>query len=335
MAPGWAAQRRQAFGRVGLALTGLAASSLTELALSQNLIRQRTARAALAGAGALTISVLGAWAMGGAALAGALRGEPRLAEHLAPAVPAILAALYAWWQGEHLGRSPVGNQALRATFNNGILALAPLLFLNSLLAIVPGEKVLGALMLFFGLGLGGLALSSLRHLRVQQASGRLMALALSRQWLATSTAVIGLVLGAGLLAARLAAPATLTRLATALTGLLDQTAYALGLVLGPLAGLLDRLLAPGLPGLSAFLERFITLLSIASQRLQGLVALVALVSLRRGGHGGRAAAPGLPGLTGLSSRRALGRIAVGAGRGGDCLLAGGAAVVGAANQRRR
>ena len=109
----------------------------------------------------------------------------------------------------------MGNQALRATFNTGIIALAPLLFVNSLLAVLPGEKVLGALMLFFGLGLGGLALSGLRHLRLQQRSGRLTALALSRQWLVTSSAVIGLVLGAGLLAARLAAPAALERLAAA------------------------------------------------------------------------------------------------------------------------
>ena len=51
-------------------------------------------------------------------------------------------------------------------------------------------------------------------------------------------------------------------------------------MLGPLAILLDRLLAPAIPGLSAFLERFITALSMAIERLQGLFALlVALVSL--------------------------------------------------------
>ena len=264
---------------LGLALAGLAASSLTELALKQNLIRQRNARAALAGTGALAVFLLGAWAMGGPALASALRGEPGLSERLAPAMPAILAALYAWWQGEHLGRSPVGNHALRATFNAGLGALAPLLFVNSLFAVLPGEELLGALLLFFGLGLSGLALSSLRQLRLQQRSGRAMALALSRQWLATSSAVIGLVLGAGLLAARLAAPAALDRLAGALTAMLDQAAYQLGLLLAPVAVLLDQLLAPGLPALAAFLERFITALSIAFERLQGLFALlVALAS---------------------------------------------------------
>ena len=48
---------------------------------------------------------------------------------------------------------------------------------------------------------------------------------------------------------------------------------------GPLAALLEQLLAPGLPALTAFLERFIIALSIAFERLQGLFALlVALAS---------------------------------------------------------
>jgi hypothetical protein len=36
-----------------------------------------------------------------------------VAELAAPAAPRLLAALYAWWEGEQLGRSPVANQALR------------------------------------------------------------------------------------------------------------------------------------------------------------------------------------------------------------------------------
>jgi len=264
----------------GLAVLGLAASGLTDLALGQKTVPPRSARAALAGTGALAVFLISAWGIGGAAVAGILRGEPGLGARLGAALPTVLAALYAWWQGQTLGRSPLGNRALRATFNTGLLALAPLLFANSLLAVLSGEKLLAALLLFFGLGLSALALSSLRHLRLQQRACRLTTLALSRQWLATSSAVIGLVLGAGLLAARLAAPAALNRLAAALTGLLDQTLSGLGWILAPLAVLLDQLLAPALPALAAFMERFITALSLAIDRLRGLLALlVELVSL--------------------------------------------------------
>ena len=156
-----------------------------------------------------------------------------------------------------MGRGPLGNPALRSAFYSGTIALVPLLFANSLLAVLPGEKVLGALLLFFGFGLGGLALSSLRQMRQQPGSGRLTALALTRQWLATSGIIIGLVLGAGLLVARLAAPATLARLASALNALAGEAAYALSLVLIPVAAWFDWLLAPALPGLSAFLERLL------------------------------------------------------------------------------
>jgi hypothetical protein len=261
-----------------LAATGLAASALTDLALNQNLPRPRRARAALALLGALAVFVLGGWAMGWPALVSALRGEPGLAARLGPVVPAAAAGLWAWWQGEQLGRGPVGNQALRAAFSTGLLALAPLLFLNSLLSVLPAERLLGALLLYFALGLSGLALSSLRHLRQQQRASHLISPALSRQWLVLTAVVVSLVLGLGLLAVRLTAPALLARLAAALGATLHQAALLLGVALSPLASAIDRLLAFSLPGLAAFLERFITALGIAFERLQGLFALLAALA---------------------------------------------------------
>jgi hypothetical protein len=257
----------------GLALAGLASSVFADLALSRARSARRSTRAVLAGAGAVSVALLVCWAAGAPALAAILRGEPRLGERIASGLPVFLAALYAWWQGERLGRSPVGNQALRSAFYTGVTALAPLLVLNRLQAALSSGLVLGALMSFFGLSLSGLALSSLRNMQQQQ-SGRLMALALGREWLLTSGAIIGLVLGAGLLVARVAAPQALEQLAHTLAAVADSAGFGVGLVLGPLAAVVDWLLAPLLPGLAQFLGRFITALSIAIERLQGLFALL-------------------------------------------------------------
>ena len=268
---------------VGLALVGMASSGLTSLALRQHPVARRSARVWLAVAGAAAICLLAWWALGARVNSDVWREGPRLGGLAAPGGMAFLAALVAWWQGERLGRGPLGNQALRSAFNTGIFGLAPLLALNSLQAVLPSGQVLGALMLFFGLGLSALALSSLRQTRQQPSSGGPVALALGRQWLLTSSVVIGLVLGAGLLAARLTAPEALQRLGASLV---DSLAYGLGLLLGPLAALAERLLAPVLPGLVRFLERFLSNLELVMGRLQELLALLAqLLSLGRPGGG--------------------------------------------------
>ena len=267
------------FWPAGLALAGTASSLFADQALGQARIARRASRALLAGAGTASVALLVGWAVGASSLAAILRGEPRLGEHVAAALPACLAALYAWWQGERLGRSPVGNQALRSAFYAGVVALAPLLVFNSLQAALSSGQVLGALLLFFFLGLSGLALSSLRQMRKQQ-SGRLMARTLGREWLLTSGAIIGLVLGSGVLVARVAAPEALERLADVLAAVAGNLAYAVALVLGPLAAVAAGLLAPALPGLAQFLQQFILALAVALVRLQGLVAvLLQLISL--------------------------------------------------------
>ena len=261
------------FWPVGLALAGTASALFADQALGQARIARRTSRVVLAGAGAVSVVLLVGWAVGAPTLTAILRGEPLLGERVAPALPAFLAALYAWWQGERLGRGPAGSQALRSAFYSGVIALAPLLVFDSLQAALSSGQVLGALLIFFGLGLSGLALSSLRYMRQQQ-SGQLMARALGWEWLLTSAAIIGLVLGAAVLVARVAAPLALERLADVLVAVADSAAYGVGLVVGPLAAVVGGLLAPVLLGLAQFLERFIWALAGALERLQGLFALV-------------------------------------------------------------
>jgi hypothetical protein len=258
----------------GLALAGLASAVLTNIALDRRHVARPAARAALAGAGGVAVFLLVGWALGARVSAEALRTGTRFAGVVGPGATAFLAGLYAWWRGERLGRSPLGNQAVRSAFYTGVTALAPLLVLNGLFAAVSSALVLGTLVLFFALGLTGLALSSLHHLRRQQPSGP-AALSMSRQWLLTSSAIIVSVLGAGLLAARVAAPQALDRLTASLASLAGGLAYGLGLLLGPLAALLDRLLAPALPGLARFLEQFITSLGMTFARLQSLFAALA------------------------------------------------------------
>lgn len=274
--PGWPA---------GLALAGLASAIITDLALGHGQPgRSHTARPAArivaACLGGLVIVLLVVWALGSRLTVAMLRSGPDVVALAAPGAPAFLAALYAWWQGEQIGRSPLGNQALRSAFYTGVIALVPLLVLNSLLAALSSAQLLGALLLFFGLGLSGLALTSLRHLRQQQRTSGLAALALNRQWLMLSAVVIGLVLGAGLITARWVAPEALQRLAAALAVMAQSLAVTVGFLLGPLVAWLTALLALGLPGLSGFLERFITYLALVILRLQSLLAvLIQLVSV--------------------------------------------------------
>jgi len=259
----------------GLALAGLASALLTDQALGQRHVAPRAARLSLAALGGASVLLLVAWGFSFRLFDGAWWSGPRLFELAAPGVPLFLAALYAWLHGEQLGRSPVGNQALRSTFITGLAAFAPLLILNNLLPELSAARALGGLLLFFGLGLSGLALSSLRHLRQQQQSAGLASRALGREWLLTSSVVIGLVLGAGLLAANLVAAQTLQQMAGALGAVADSLLASAGVLLGPLVDGLARLLAPWLPALAGMVERFISLLVIAMDRLQSLVGLLA------------------------------------------------------------
>jgi hypothetical protein len=221
------------------------------------------------------VLLLVAWGFSFRLFDGAWWTGPRLFELAAPGVPLFLAALYAWLNGEQLGRSPVGNQALRSAFVTGLAAFAPLLILNSLLPELSAARALGGLLLFFGLGLSGLAISSLRHLRQQQSSTGLASRALGREWLLTSGVVISLVLGAGLLAANWVAAQALQQMAGALGAVAESLLAGAGVLLGPLVEGLAHLLAPWLPALSAMVERFISLLVIAVDRLQSLVGLLA------------------------------------------------------------
>jgi hypothetical protein len=197
---------------------------------------------------------------------------PNLAPALAAAVPAFLAHLYAWLSGIRFGRAAIGHHTLAGTFFVGLTAWSGLLFLNSFTPVYAGRDVVLPVLLFFSLGLCGLALTSLRRLRTQQRTVTLTQVALTRYWIVTALAVIGLVVFVGLLAAQVLAPDAVRQLA-------DVVGFGVYLVLATLAVLvtpvflfLFHVLGPVVPRLLDALRALLTAFQRLGEFVVGLLA---------------------------------------------------------------
>jgi len=184
----------------------------------------------------------------------------------APAGPALVAGVFAWWRGLHLGRATIGYHTVSGVFWGGVVGLAGLLIANSLFPAFSSAALLPPLLAYFGLGLAGLAVTSLRRLRLQQRSVTLTALHLNRFWLLTAALCIAAVLAGGLLTARLVAPEALEQVNAVLDRVAATMSFGVGLVIAPIALLVDRLLQPIYPFLTNLMAGFIE----AFQRLVGL-----------------------------------------------------------------
>ena len=191
---------------------------------------------------------------------------------IAAAVPVFLAYLYAWYSGIRLGRAAIGHHTLAGVFYGGVTALAALLAANTFTPAYAGRDVLVPVLLFFALGLSGLALTSLRRLRAQQRTVALTQVALTRYWVVTAAAVISLVVFAGLLAARVLAPGAVDQLAAALEFGIYLALSTLALLITPVFLLLFSLLGPLLPRLANALLSLLAALQRLADFLRGLVA---------------------------------------------------------------
>ncbi len=210
-----------------------------------------------------------------------LRLGPELMRLAAPAGPPLVAGLFAWWRGLHLGRATIGYHTISGVFWGGVVGLAVLLIANSLFPALSGAALLTPLLTYFGLGLAGLAVTSLRRLRLQQRAVTLTALHLNRFWLLTAALCIAAVLVGGLITARIVAPEALEQFNAVLDRAAGAMAYGVGLVIAPLALLADRLLQPLYPFFSNLAAGLIEAFQRLVGAVQGIFGLFArLLSVR-------------------------------------------------------
>ena len=194
---------------------------------------------------------------------------------LAPwALAAVITSTYLWWRGIHVGRSRISHHALSSSFSGGIHALAVLLFANSVQPLIAAGDVVAPVLLFFALGLGGLAVTSLRRERLQQREVTVARFGLNRYWLATATAVIGVVLLGGLFTAQVVAPESLRSVTDAVQSLLDLLSLGLLVVLIPVLVLAERLLEPLYPVLAHLVGSALALIQQLIAVARGLSGLL-------------------------------------------------------------
>ncbi len=255
-------------------LLTFAGGLLTRRVLRQPHWSLRRVRAAVGGAGAAAVG-LALWL----ALAPHFRGEAwysraALADLITQGTPVFAACLVAWWQGLATGRATIAHHNVLGAFHTGVLALAGLLVANALWPVYTGADVLAGVLAFFSFGLSGLAIASLRRLVLWQRAVATSSAGYNRYWLLTVATVMAVVLGGGLLAARVLAPEAFQRLADRLARVGEVIALVAGVVIAPVAFALAGLLAPLFP----FLARLVHGLADVFNRIVALAgALVGLL----------------------------------------------------------
>jgi hypothetical protein len=263
-----------------LALAGATGAAVTRVALARPGWTRRQSRAFVSTAGVVVVLVLVWLALDTPRLGANWGGGPHLLALLAPAGPGFLAGCYIWWHGIHLGRDAISHHTFSGAFSGGLLALGLLVAANAIAPALPTGELLAASLLFFTLGLGGLALGSLRRLSASQRAA-LAQVALQRDWLITAAVVIGLVLAAGLALASLVAPDTFQRLAESFDTIANGVGTVLALLIAPFALAAMALMQPWMGGLARLLLSALEVLRGVLLRLSSLVGVILqLLSVR-------------------------------------------------------
>jgi hypothetical protein len=174
---------------------------------------------------------------------------------ISPAFVGVGLMGFMWWLGIRLGRAQVPQEFLERSFYGGVVALAIIFGANQLRRLILPGEALAALLVFFSAGLGALALVSFENARRFQESQTGKSLSLSRYWLTTVAAVIGLILVVGVLAAGLLSPQAFARLGAGTESVIGRVTigvlvgvalvvYVFLRVLEPLLSALTRLIGP-------------------------------------------------------------------------------------------
>ncbi|MEP7356522.1 MAG: hypothetical protein ABI847_04735, partial [Anaerolineales bacterium] len=257
-----------------LAVAGVAGAGATRWALARPQWSRRQSRGLISLAGVLTVLLVAALALEPALWFGDWREGPHVLSLLALAGPAAAAAFYMWLSGIHLGRDTISHHTFSGAFSSGLLALGLILAANAIIPVVPGGDLLAASLLFFGLGLAGLAFGSLRRLSLSQRAVALAQVALHRDWLVTAAVVIGLVLLTGLALASLLAPETFGRMMRAFGAVADAAGIVAALIIAPLALATMALLEPWMGSLSRLLLGALEILRSVLLKLSSLLGII-------------------------------------------------------------
>ena len=139
----------------------------------------------------------------------------------------LIVAVWLWRWGIVTGREPLLYDAFAFHFAFGVLVFVAALAIAYAAAIVPLVELLLPLLLFFAIGLGALAVSSLQSARrfEQQQTGQWFAL--NRYWLGIVGAVIGALLVGGVFLSQFFAPEAMASILSGLAVLLDLLARLL------------------------------------------------------------------------------------------------------------
>jgi len=182
------------------------------------------------------------------------------AEALALGVAALL-----WWRAIRIGRDDDLHATAQREFSGGILALTTLFVFNKVNPQISTPEAFWPILCFFAIGLGSLALAGFEQDRRIQKSTTGTSLGISRHWLGTVGAIIGLILAGAVMVAAIASPDTISALDVVLDAigvivitLIGFTVYLLSILLLPVAEALARAIAPLLKlliGLSAILPK--------------------------------------------------------------------------------
>lgn len=168
------------------------------------------------------------------------------AEALALGVASLL-----WWRAIRIGRDDDLHATAQREFSGGIFALTTLFIFNKINPQLSTPEAFWPILSFFAIGLGSLALAGFEQDRRIQKSTTGTSLGMSRHWLGTVAAIIGLILAGAVMVAAIASPDTLTALDVILdtVGILlitviGFTIYLLSILLLPLAEALARAITP-------------------------------------------------------------------------------------------
>lgn len=168
---------------------------------------------------------------------------------ISPQLLALGVAGWLWWQGIHLGRDEDLHATAQREFSGGIVALAALFICNKLNPQLDAAEAFWPVIVFFGLGLGSLALAGFEQDRAIQAGSAGVGLGVNRHWLATAGLVIGCILTGAVMVAALAVPETIAVLdpvldwiGVTLINIIGTILYGLALVFLPLGEMLGRLI---------------------------------------------------------------------------------------------
>jgi hypothetical protein len=257
-----------------LALSGAAGAGVTRVVLQRSDWTKRKARGFVSAAGVAVVLGLVWFAVDPAVLSASWRGGPNVVAIMAPAGPAFVAALYMWRHGIYLGRDTISHHTFSGSFATGLLALGLLLGTNAIKTVLPAGALLASSLAFFALGLAGLAIGGLRRLSVSQRAAVLAQVALNRDWLFTAAAIIGLVLAAGLVLARLLAPEPFHRMMESFGAVADAVGAVAAVIIAPFALATMALLEPWMGGLARLLLGALEVLRGVLLRLSGLIGII-------------------------------------------------------------